>query len=95
MVEDAPDDLVHEVFTQQFWARHPLGAADPRHAGDRRFVHLADNCADTSIAPIVAPNLVIAAAGHLEHAALRRPDRATRSPRCRQAALPRVTTLRP
>ena len=25
MVEDAPDDLVHEVFVQQFWARHPLG----------------------------------------------------------------------
>ena len=25
MVEDAPDDLVHEVFTAQFWARHPLG----------------------------------------------------------------------
>lgn len=25
MVEDAPDDLVHEVFTQQFWARHALG----------------------------------------------------------------------
>src|SRR3982750_2600728 len=25
MVEDAPDDLVHEVFAQQFWPRHPLG----------------------------------------------------------------------
>src|SRR6185295_4038438 len=25
MVEDAPDDLVHEVFAQQFWSRHPLG----------------------------------------------------------------------
>ena len=25
MVEDAPDDLVHEMFAQQFWARHPLG----------------------------------------------------------------------
>src|SRR6187549_2249956 len=25
MVEDAPDDLVHELFAQQFWSRHPLG----------------------------------------------------------------------
>src|SRR6476659_5010430 len=25
MVEDAPDDLVHEMFSQRFWAKHPLG----------------------------------------------------------------------
>src|SRR4051795_4985881 len=25
MVEDTPDDLVHELFTQSFWAGHPLG----------------------------------------------------------------------
>ncbi len=25
MVEDTPDDLVHELFTQSFWADHPLG----------------------------------------------------------------------
>src|SRR5499427_6947951 len=25
MVEDAPDDLVHEVFAEQFWPKHPLG----------------------------------------------------------------------
>ena len=25
MVEDAPDDLVHEIFAQQFWSKHPLG----------------------------------------------------------------------
>ena len=25
MVEDTPDDLVHEIFTQQFWEGHPLG----------------------------------------------------------------------
>ena len=25
MVEDTPDDLVHELFTQQFWDDHPLG----------------------------------------------------------------------
>jgi predicted Zn-dependent peptidase len=25
MVEDTPDDLVHELFTQSFWGTHPLG----------------------------------------------------------------------
>jgi predicted Zn-dependent peptidase len=25
MVEDAPDDLVHEMFAAKFWTRHPLG----------------------------------------------------------------------
>ena len=25
MVEDTPDDLVHELFTQSFWPDHPLG----------------------------------------------------------------------
>src|ERR1700741_266603 len=25
MVEDTPDDLVHELFTQGFWQNHPLG----------------------------------------------------------------------
>ena len=25
MVEDTPDDLVHELFTENFWADHPLG----------------------------------------------------------------------
>ena len=34
MVEDTPDDLVHELFTQSFWEGHPLGRPDPRHAGD-------------------------------------------------------------
>src|SRR6185503_19420582 len=24
MVEDTPDDLVHEMFAQHFWAKHPL-----------------------------------------------------------------------
>ena len=38
MVEDTPDDLVHELFTQGFWENHPLGPADSRHQGDGRVV---------------------------------------------------------
>jgi len=70
MVEDAPDDLVHEVFAQQFWSRHPLGrpilgtpdtVSSFETDGLRRYFQSA----------YVAPNVIIAAAGHLEHAPLR------------------------
>jgi predicted Zn-dependent peptidase len=70
MVEDAPDDLVHEVFVQQFWDRHPLG---------RPILGTPDTVRSLT-APLLrayfertylAPNLVITAAGHLDHARLR------------------------
>jgi predicted Zn-dependent peptidase len=70
MVEDTPDDLVHEVFSQQFWPRHPLG---------RPILGTADTVSAFTSAELrayfdrtyVASNLVVVAAGHLEHAALR------------------------
>ena len=70
MVEDAPDDLVHEVFTAQFWAQHPLG---------RPILGTAETVSSFSSPQLrryfertyVAPHLVVTAAGHLEHAALR------------------------
>ena len=36
MVEDTPDDLVHELFTQRFWSGHPAGPADSGGAENRR-----------------------------------------------------------
>jgi predicted Zn-dependent peptidase len=70
MVEDAPDDLVHEMFSQRFWAQHPLG---------RPILGTAETISAFSPAGLrdyfsqtyVAPNVVIAAAGHLEHERLR------------------------
>jgi len=70
MVEDAPDDLVHEVFAQQFWSRHPLGrpilgtpdtVSSFTSSGLRRYFSRT----------YLASNLVVAAAGHLDHASLR------------------------
>jgi predicted Zn-dependent peptidase len=70
MVEDTPDDLVHEVFTQHFWEGHPLGrpilgskATVEAFTSDalRRFFDGA----------YVAPNLMVAAAGNLDHARVR------------------------
>jgi predicted Zn-dependent peptidase len=70
MVEDAPDDLVHEVFIQQFWDRHPLGRpilGTPETVNSFTSAGLRTYFEKTYL----APNLVIAAAGHLDHRTLR------------------------
>ena len=70
MVEDAPDDLVHEVFAQQFWSKHPLGRpilGTPETVSSFTSTGLRNYFERTYL----APNIVIAAAGHLDHAALR------------------------
>jgi len=70
MVEDAPDDLVHEVFAQQFWSTHPLGRPI---LGTPATVSAFDagRLRDFFTRSYVAPNLLIVAAGHLEHDQLR------------------------
>lgn len=66
MVEDTPDDLVHEIFTQSYWRGHALGrpilgtrqtvrSFDRRHLVDYFHRHYAPQ------------NIVITAAGHLKH----------------------------
>ena len=70
MVEDAPDDLVHEMFSQRFWAKHPLGRPILGTA-DTISSFLPDGLRDYFARTYVAPNVVIAAAGHLEHERLR------------------------
>jgi predicted Zn-dependent peptidase len=70
MVEDAPDDLVHEMFSQRFWASHPLGRpilGTPETVGSFSSEQLRDYFTRT----YAAPNLIIAAAGNLEHGAMR------------------------
>lgn len=70
MVEDAPDDLVHEVFAQQCWPAHPLGRPIlglPETVSSFRQEGLRDYFGRT----YRAPNLLVAAAGNLDHARLR------------------------
>ena len=67
MVEDTPDDLVHEIFTKCYWPDHALGRPI---LGTRRTVgsfdkHSLVNYFHENYAP---NNMLIAAAGHLEHA---------------------------
>ena len=82
MVEDTPDDLVHELFTQHFWEGHPLGRPI---LGSRRRSSPSPTTrsATTSAGAYVAPNIIISAAGNLEHAQRARPGRQRRSRRSR------------
>lgn len=70
MVEDTPDDLVHELFTQHFWEGHPL--ARPI-LGSRETVEALTR--DTILRyfddAYVGRNMVIAAAGNVDHARVR------------------------
>ena len=67
MVEDTADDLVHDLFAERVWAGHPLGRPilgrwDVVQGLDRTVIlkHFQEEYAPARI--------VVAAAGHLEHA---------------------------
>jgi predicted Zn-dependent peptidase len=70
MVEDTPDDLVHELFLQQFWTGHPLSLPI---LGTRASIEALTTQAlrDYFAATYTSDNLIIAAAGNLEHARVR------------------------
>jgi len=67
MVEDTPDDLVHEIFTQSYWRGNALGRPI---LGTRHNVRSFDHRRlKTYFRRHYAPNnLLIAAAGHVRHA---------------------------
>jgi len=69
MVEDTPDDLVHEIFTQTYWRGHALGRPI---LGTRRTVRSFNRAQlQTYFRRHYTPrNTLIAAAGHAEHARL-------------------------
>jgi predicted Zn-dependent peptidase len=70
MVEDTPDDLVMELFSGAFWADHPLGRPI---LGTRRHV-LSFTRAQLArfFREVYHPgNLIVAAAGRLEHETIR------------------------
>jgi len=70
MVEDMPDDLVHELFLQRFWSGHPLGRAilgTPESVNALTQQVLRDYFSRV----YTAGNLIVAAAGNLEHGRVR------------------------
>ena len=66
MVEDTPDDLVHELFTQGFWENHPLGRPI---LGTRDTVEsfTAGLLRNYFGGVYTAGNLIVSAVGNLEH----------------------------
>ena len=70
MVEDTPDDLVHELFTQGFWENHPLGRPILGRRETVESFH-ADLLRRYFSNAYTAPNLIISAVGNLEHGRVR------------------------
>ncbi len=70
MVEDTPDDLVHELFTESFWHGHPLGRpilGTPSTVESFTAEGLRHYFGGT----YAAPNLIVAAVGNIEHERVR------------------------
>ena len=70
MVEDTPDDLVHELFTQGFWENHALGRPI---LGTRDTVESFDSDLLRSYFrdAYTAKNLIVSAVGNIEHGRVR------------------------
>jgi len=66
MVEDTPDDLVHEIFTQSYWSNHPLGRPI---LGTRETVRSFNRKRlSRYFRRYYTPrNMLVTAAGHLQH----------------------------
>lgn len=72
MVEDTPDDLIHEIFLQNFWPEHPLGR--PILGPAPRISSLSREAIEAHIRRVLVPqNIVFCASGSID------PDRVIRS----------------
>jgi predicted Zn-dependent peptidase len=70
MVEDTPDDLVHELFTESFWEGHPLGR--PILGTKDTVESLSQNGLRSYFRnTYTAPNLIVAAVGNVDHERVR------------------------
>ena len=70
MVEDTPDDLVHELFTQGFWENHALGR--PILGRPETVESLDANVLRRYFTnAYTAPNFIISAVGNLDHGQVR------------------------
>ena len=70
MVEDTPDDLVHEIFTQGFWENHPLGRPI---LGTRESVEsFTSELLRAYFRSVYTPqHMIVSAVGNLEHGKVR------------------------
>src|SRR5687768_10177775 len=66
MVEDTPDDLVHEVFVSNFWPDHPLGRSI-LGTNDTLATFNHERVVDYFSNVYTPRNLVVSGAGNLDH----------------------------
>jgi predicted Zn-dependent peptidase len=66
MVEDTPDDLVHEIFTQSYWRNHPLGRPILGTRDTVRSFNRKRLCRYFR-RQYTPRNMLVTAAGHLKH----------------------------
>jgi predicted Zn-dependent peptidase len=66
MVEDTPDDVIHDLFAERVWPQHPLGRPI---LGDRKVVQALDRgtLLDYFRTEYCPERITIAAAGHVRH----------------------------
>ena len=76
MVEDTPDDLVHELFAEAFLERPSARPPDSRHARTASRRSIRRRCGAISATPTSPRNFVVVAVGNLEHDARARARRA-------------------
>jgi len=66
MVEDDPDDLIHDIFAERFWRGHPLGR--PVLGTRESLAGISREAVRRHLADYYQPDrVVVAAAGDLEH----------------------------
>jgi predicted Zn-dependent peptidase len=70
MVEDTPDDLVHELFTQHLWEGHPLGRPI---LGSKESIEAMtrEGLQDYFRGAYTAENMILSVVGNLEHQRVR------------------------
>jgi len=66
MVEDTPDDLVHDLFSQTFWGNHPLGRPVLGSRESVKNMRRDDFLAHLE-SSLVGENILVCAAGNLDH----------------------------
>ncbi len=66
MVEDTPDDIIHDIFAEQVWSGHPLGRPI---LGTRERVNAfgRDAVSEYFHGEYVPPTIIVAVAGNVEH----------------------------
>ena len=69
-IKDSPDEIAYDLIQDAAFPEPARRSADPRHAGERQRAHAPTICARFSPATTAARNMVVSAAGAVDHATI-------------------------